>query len=107
MVQTGSTEIPDAFSSTYTVQSSDAGDSISVTITETNGVEGSGLRDVARYDGCGRRAVDLPRAPISGIAEVEDTLTAVASGVSGTPAPTATFQWYDGSAEIAGATSST
>ena len=98
----GSTEIPDAFSSTYTVQSSDAGDSISVTITETNGVEAPafatspGTTDVAAAP-----SISVRRSPAR---RGGDTLR-VASGVSGTPAPTATFQWYDGSAEIAGATS--
>jgi outer membrane protein OmpA-like peptidoglycan-associated protein len=102
----GSTEIAGAYLSTYTVQSSDGGYSISVTITETNGV---GAPTSATSAG----TADVPTQPsistasISGTAEVGHTLTAVAVGVSGTPSPTPSYQWYQGSTEISGANSST
>ena len=102
----GSTPIGGATSSTYVVQSSDLGDSIVVTITETNGV---GTAASATSTGSANVTAEpsITSALISGTPEVGDTLTAVASGVSGTPSPTATYQWYEGSTEISGATLST
>ena len=49
----------------------------------------------------------ISSASITGIAAVGDTLTAVAAGVTGSPTPTPTYQWYDDSTPISGATSST
>lgn len=103
----GSTAIVGATSETYTVQSSDLGDSINVVITETND-DGSpaSATSAGTADVTGSPAT-IASASITGTAEVGDTLTAVSSGVTGYPAPTETYQWYDGLTAITGATSST
>jgi outer membrane protein OmpA-like peptidoglycan-associated protein len=49
----------------------------------------------------------ITSATISGAALVGQTLSASANDVTGYPAPTASYQWYDGSTVISGATSPT
>ncbi len=52
-------------------------------------------------------APTIASATISGAALIGRTLTASATGVTGYPAPTATYQWYDGTTPINNATSPT
>ena len=104
----GSTAITGATASTYTVQSSDLGHSINVVITETNGTgsdsaTSAGTSEVTPADS----TPTITSASITGTAVVGDTLSAVANGVTGYPTPSPTYQWYDGSTAITGATAST
>jgi hypothetical protein len=103
------TPIQEATSSTYTIPSAYIGDSISVVITEFNGVPNTpqawsaGTSDVTNMPG----APTIEAATITGTSEVGQTLTATATGVTGTPTPTETYQWFDDSSAITGAASST
>jgi hypothetical protein len=49
----------------------------------------------------------ITTANIRGIAQIGQTLTAVAGGVTGTPTPTASYQWKRAGSAITGATGST
>ena len=95
-------------SETYTIASGDLGKTITVKITVANTVSPSATATsnptaaVAVAD----TAPGITSATISGIDKVGEVLTATANGVTGSPSPTASYEWKAG-ATVVGTNSST
>jgi len=106
-------DISGATSSTYTLVADDYATDIDCMVTATNslGSANQDSNDIANIAGSVPVISGVPT--ISGTAKVDETLTATAASVTGTPTPTDTFKWQrsdDGStgwANVSGATNST
>jgi flagellar motor protein MotB len=108
------TAITGATASTYTVTAANAGCTFSVKITETNVVGTASATSTAT--GAARTAGTISTATITDGGQgngttsnpwVNDVLTATASGVTGSPAPAETYEWYCNGTAIPGATAKT
>ena len=87
--------------------SADYGTVITVTVTETNGVNPSASALSGGTSLVAGLAPAIASATITGTATVGQVLTAGATGVTGAPAPSASYQWNRAGTPISGATSST
>jgi methionine-rich copper-binding protein CopC len=104
-------DIADATSSTFTLTSDQIGKPIRVRVTAQNSAGSGFLRSgstpaVADAEVVGV-APAIETATITGTPTVGQVLTAGATGVTGSPEPTLTYQWQAGGVDISGATSST
>ncbi len=98
--------ISGATSSTYVLQPSDYNQVITVTVIETNNA-GSARATSSATLKVGGTAPTVSSVFFTGVAIVGQTLTAGVSGVTGTPNPVPSYQWFANGAPISGATSST
>ncbi|MDH2902728.1 MAG: BspA family leucine-rich repeat surface protein, partial [Actinomycetota bacterium] len=111
----GSNPISGATGPTYVVSSGDVGQTIKVTITETNtaGAASATSAATANVTSAPAPIVNRDTTPtisgttISGTASVGSTLSAVPGTVTGNPAPVATYQWSRDANPITGATGPT
>ncbi|MFM6963677.1 MAG: DUF6923 family protein, partial [Micrococcales bacterium] len=105
----GGVGITGATSSTFTLTSTQVGAAITVTIWASNGVgsAASATSSPTSNVAAASAAPAISSASVSGTPTVGQTLTCAASGVTGNPTPTVTYQWYAGASAISGATSST
>ena len=80
---------------TYTILVGDLGKAITVVITESNAIspDASATSDPTSIVLAADAAPTIGSATISGIAKVGETLTATANTVTGSPTPTASYQW--------------
>ncbi len=103
----GSDAIPGATKSAYTVQAGDAGATLKVTVTGTKpGYTTASTTSAATGKVATATFTATPAPKITGTPKVDQTLTAD-PGTWG-PAPvTLTYQWYQGTKAIAGATKGT
>ena len=116
-VETDSTEadISGATSGTYTLAAADEGKTIKVKVSFTDDASNPEMRTSAATGTVAAANTPATGAPtITGTAQVDETLTAVTTGImdaDGLASPTYTYQWIrvDGGtdADISGATSST
>ncbi len=99
--------ISGATASTYTIQSADDGTTIRVEVKGTNAYgESAFIASSNSVSAVNTIAPTISSATISGTAAVGQTLTATASGVTGVPTPTLSYQWKRGATNI-GTNSST
>ncbi len=102
----GGTVISGATSSTYTLISSEVGDTITVTVTATNSLGSTPATSNSVGPVTSGAPANTALPTISGTAQVGDTLTA--STGTWTNSPTSySYQWNAGGTAISGATSST
>ena len=101
----GALPISGATSSTYTLTNADYGQLVSVVITETNS-SGSASATASPLPVAGT-APTIASSAITGTPAVGQTITAVSGGVTGYPAPVESYQWFDGTTPIPGATGRT
>ena len=93
--------ISGATASTYTIQLADDGTTIRVEVKGTNAYGASGfVASSNSVSAVNTVAPTISSATISGTAVVGQTLTATASGVTGIPTPTLSYQWKRGATNI-------
>jgi hypothetical protein len=93
--------ISGATASTYTIQLADDGTTIRVEVKGTNAYGASGfVASSNSVSAVNTVAPTISSATISGTAVVGQTLTASASGVTGIPTPTLSYQWKRGATNI-------
>jgi hypothetical protein len=101
------TAIASATSSTYQVSTADQGHTLSCEVTATNT---AGSTSQVSSNSLEVAAPSLPRnevpPEVSGVGELNKSLTCSSGKWSGEPAPTFTYQWLRGGAVISGATAS-
>jgi len=104
--QRGTTNISGATSSTYVIQSADAGNTLRCVVTATNAVGATSANSNSTAS-----VTQVPAntvAPVvSGTATVGQTLSTTTGSWTGTPTPTYTYQWQRSGSNIGGATGST
>lgn len=95
-------------SETYTIATGDLGKTITVKITVANTVSpsASATSNPTAAVAAADTSPGITSATISGIVKVGEVLTATANGVTGSPTPTATYQWRAGES-VVGTNSST
>jgi hypothetical protein len=99
--------ISGATAQTYTIQAADYETSLTVVVSATN-TEGGPVTATSPAVSVIGVSPSISGVPtISGTAEVGQTLTASAAGVTGYPVPSRTWQWLRDGSNISGATSST
>mgnify|MGYP003353811865 FL=1 len=91
--------IAGAIQSKYTIQSSDYGDYIKVTITASNGNNPAATATSSATSQVAGVAPSIASAAISGTLQVGQRLTANAGAQTGTPTPTLSYQWQSASSE--------
>ena len=102
----GTTDIPDATSSTYTPVTADAGAKLSVRVTGSETGYASASQTSSQTATIGDGTLTTATPTIVGTPTVGQTLTALA-GSWGPGAVTLTYQWLRGSTDILGANAST
>ena len=91
--------ISGATQSKYTIQSSDYGYYIKVTITASNGNNPAATATSSATSQVAGIAPTIASASISGTLQVGQRLTATAGAQTGTPTPTLSYQWQSSSSE--------
>ncbi|MFM6963578.1 MAG: beta strand repeat-containing protein, partial [Micrococcales bacterium] len=100
--------ISGATNSSFVLGVAQVGAVITVRATATNSSgSASAVSSATATVGYANAAPTIATATASGALLVGSTLTAGATGVTGYPAPTATYQWYANGVAISGATAST
>jgi len=98
--------ISGATSGTYTLVEADIGTKITVTATATNGA-GSASSTTVDFGPIAALAPTITGASLSGTPTYAQTLTAIPSGITGSPTPTTSYVWNRDGSPISGAQSST
>jgi len=94
--------------STYTLTAADVGFTVYAIVTANNGVSPNGTAQTVNTSAVTRAAyIASGSSSITGSAYIGSLLTATPPTFGGYPTPTVTYQWYNGSGAISGATAST
>lgn len=105
--QRGTTNISGATSSTYVVQSADAGNTLRCVVTATNAVGATSANSNSTAS-VTQAPVNTVAPSVSGTAQVGQTLSSTTGTWTGTPASfTYAYQWQRSGSNISGANSST
>jgi len=100
--------ISGATASTYTLAATDVGFTMYAIVTASNGVSPNATAQTASTAAVTRAAyIASGSSSITGSAYVGYLLTATPPTFGGYPTPTVSYQWYNGSGAISGATAST